>query len=175
MEQLRWALALAAGEIEAVASTLEPVYLADLDDRAAEAVSPLLAIGNLAGGEWPQRLADSLIVLMGTKEERDPGVLLLTDIRATCLAQRWQDKEAVPSEALRIGLQSLQAGDQSLAVNGEPLPEAQYEGSVDAMTVAALLRPFGLRPKHIRFSSRGVLRGYRMPELREQWERYVQV
>jgi putative DNA primase/helicase len=55
-----------------------------LSDRAADAWEPLLAIADLASGEWPQRARRAALVLSGEQaiEDDDIGTQLLSDIRA---------------------------------------------------------------------------------------------
>jgi hypothetical protein len=139
-EILRHELRVVAKQVEAAADNLPPVALDGLDDRAADALEPLLAIAQVAGGDWPARAAEAALALMGTKDEQDRGVRLLTDIYALAVANDWQDKTGtIGTGTLLICLQTLQ--------NGEYEADAQTEEDLDAITVARLLRPFGLRPK----------------------------
>src|SRR5215471_8935370 len=52
-----------------------------LNDRAADNWRPLLAIADLAGGEWPQQARHSARLLSGRAQDSAVGVELLTDIR----------------------------------------------------------------------------------------------
>ncbi len=83
----------------------------ELDDRAAEAWEPLLAIADMAGGEWPRLAREAAIALSG-QEDRDEvtiGTLLLEAIRG------------VIGDADRITTTSLLAtinGDEELPFGG---------------------------------------------------------
>jgi hypothetical protein len=61
----------------------EPVLPSELDDRAAEGWEPLLAIADLAGGEWANRARTAAVALSasGDGEEQAPGLILLAAIR----------------------------------------------------------------------------------------------
>jgi hypothetical protein len=53
-----------------------------LNDRQADICEPLLAVADLAGGEWPQKARQALIeVCVSEENEESIGVKLLTDIR----------------------------------------------------------------------------------------------
>ncbi len=59
-----------------------PATPSGLDDRAADAWEPLLAIADLAGGDWPQRARSAALKLSGehAKEDDEIGTVLLADI-----------------------------------------------------------------------------------------------
>src|SRR5262249_51436770 len=52
-----------------------------LNDRAADNWRPLLAIADLAGGEWPQLARQAALTLSGEAQDGAVGVELLKDIR----------------------------------------------------------------------------------------------
>jgi Protein of unknown function (DUF3631) len=53
-----------------------------LNDRAADNWRPLLAIADLAGGEWPQLARQACLTLSGEAQEESLGLMLLADCRA---------------------------------------------------------------------------------------------
>ena len=61
----------------------EPEMPDELDDRAADIWEPLVAIADLAGGDWPTRHVDAAKALFGARrdDEASIGVRLLTDVR----------------------------------------------------------------------------------------------
>jgi len=60
----------------------EPATPVELNDRAADAWEPLLAIADVAGGDWPQRARAAAIALSGKEEETvSLDTELLSDIR----------------------------------------------------------------------------------------------
>jgi hypothetical protein len=90
----RRALAIAAPLARRIAawSTRTAEQLEDIDpampegivDRPADVWTPLLAIGDAAGGEWPRRAREACVRLNAARAEDDPTnqTLLLDDIRA---------------------------------------------------------------------------------------------
>src|SRR6266540_6801256 len=59
----------------------DPETPKQLNDRAADNWRPLLAIAELAGGEWPDRARRAALVLSGESPDGAIGVELLKDIR----------------------------------------------------------------------------------------------
>ena len=55
----------------------------ELDDRAADAWEPLLAMADLTGRDWPQRARNAALQLSGIRAERNvsDGIRVLADIR----------------------------------------------------------------------------------------------
>jgi hypothetical protein len=53
----------------------------ELHDRAQDICEPLLAIADLAGGNWPQSARDALVKLYKGVEDEDDGVKLLSAIK----------------------------------------------------------------------------------------------
>jgi hypothetical protein len=77
--------ALARWATEAVGSLRDarPDIPTELDDRAADSWEPLLAIADMAGGDWPKRARDAALALSASEAREDDsiGVRLLGDIR----------------------------------------------------------------------------------------------
>ena len=59
-----------------------PVIPGELHDRAQDICEPLLAIADLAGGEWPEITRSALVKLYAGEEDADTGVELLKAIKA---------------------------------------------------------------------------------------------
>jgi len=115
-----WALA----NLDALLAA-EPEVPEALSDRAQDTAEPLLAIADLAGGEWPERARTALVELHGEGEVEDEsmGVRLLADIR-DAFDQHSTDK--LSTEQLREHLRSLDEapwgewgrGDKGLTARG---------------------------------------------------------
>lgn len=150
----------AAGAAADLLYEAEPDLPDQLDDRAAEAWEPLLAIADLAGGEWPSRAREAAIAL-SADEDRDEittGTLLLRAIRGAF------------GEADRIATTDLLA-----AINAdEELPFGGWRdgNGIDGRRLAKLLKPYGVRPRPIRFDDQ-VAKGYLLMQFEEVWERWL--
>ena len=72
----------AAGAVELLRDA-EPQLPQALDDRALDLWEPLIAIAELAGGDWPERARLAAVELAGERsEDESAGVRCLRDIRA---------------------------------------------------------------------------------------------
>jgi hypothetical protein len=128
-----------------------------LGDRAQDVWEPLLAVADVAGGDWPEQARSAARVLSanGSAEDGSAGVLLLTDIR-TVFAER--DTDRLPTEILLDVLRGL---DES--------PWTEWYGKpLSARGLAKLLRPYAIGPH-----SDGTSRGYRKEAFEDAWTRYL--
>lgn len=133
-----------------------------LDDRAEEAWEPLLAIADLAGGSWPARARAAAIALAAPDVSDDEalGTLLLQDIAAV-FAEKGVDR--ISSHDLAEALSAI-----------EESPWGDLRGKeLDARGLARRLRPFGVRPKTIRFDEVRRAKGYSLEVLGEALSRYL--
>lgn len=158
--------------VEQASETLdraEPPLPDELDDRTQEIWEPLIAIADAAGADWPVKARQAALALhiQPDLEDLPLGILLLTDIRAIFdKADVW----TLSSDELANDLNLL---DES------PWSGFSSHGVKTGMTVRALarlLRPFGVRPKTVRFPGDGdkpTRKGYRREWFEPAWARYV--
>ena len=137
----------------------EPVM--PLEDRAADTWEPLIAVADLAGGDWPERARHAAEVL---NAERDGNTVssdrirLLSDCRTA-----FGTFDAIPTAAL---LERLKADSEA------PWAEHGTTG-LTAMKLGVLLREYDIRSDTIRFPPpTGQAKGYRRDAFIDAWERY---
>jgi hypothetical protein len=134
-----------------------------LEDRAADTWEPLIAIGDLAGGDWPSRAraAATLMTAAEAQQEEDTsaGVRLLGDLREV-----FGDDDALYSTTILDRLHKL-----------EDAPWADWYGRpLTTRELAKLLRPYQVRSKSVREHGTGAsLKGYARADLHDAWRRYV--
>jgi hypothetical protein len=133
-----------------------------VEDRAADTWEPLIAIADLAGGDWPTRARAAVLHL--TAEAADTAqvstrVRLLTDIRAV-FATLGDPPAATTSDLLA-------------ALNDDP--EAPWAGfgpaGLTGKRLGDLLREFAITSETIRFQV-GQAKGYRREAFTDAWSRY---
>jgi hypothetical protein len=130
-------------------------------DRSRDNWRPLLAIADLAGGDWPLAARGAALDLAGAEaEDTGGGVLLLADLR-DCF-----DRVAESSMATRDIIAALTAMDE------RPWPTHDHGKPIAPNHLAVLLRPFGIRPKLIRAGA-AVSRGYLKEDFGDAWARYL--
>jgi len=140
----------------------QPQLPDELNDRQQDVCEPLLAIADLVGGDWPSLARAALVELCTGMEMPDdaPGVKLLADIRDV-FTQTQSDR--IPTVQL---LKHLLARDES------PWSEFDRGRPLSAFQLSKLLRPFGVRPRDIRFYP-GVQKGYMRNDFEDPWDRYL--
>jgi putative DNA primase/helicase len=136
----------------------EPAMPESLNDRAADCWRPLVAIADLARGEWPSLARKAAITLSGDKEDASIGTMLLADIRVI-----FKDKDTLPSEDILNALNEMEDRPWPEWKNGHPMTTVQ---------LARRLKEFGITPKNIRFGVE-VLRGYDREQFEDSWKRYL--
>ncbi len=143
-----------------------------LSDRAADGAEPLLAIADLAGGDWPTLARAAIVGLCSDEPAEDAslGVRLLSDIRKVMDARR---KVMDAKVADRIT-----SADLCLALNGmeeSPWSEWGRQGKPISPTgVAKLLKAFGIGPGTIKTGEGDAsAKGYYRKSFTDAWERYL--
>jgi hypothetical protein len=115
----------------------------ELDDRSADSWEPLLAIADLAGGDWPPAARTLAVRFSADRAEEEgdaPGVLLLLDLSALL------DSEELKADELGI------AGETVVRLLRE-LPDRPWRtwgrkgDGITETALARLLRPFDVRPE----------------------------
>lgn len=143
-----------------------PTVPAELNDRASDDWTPLLAIADLAGGNWPALARQAALELSGpgAEEEQDYKVELLRDLA------RVFDKAGVATDRLTTAqivkrLTEMEEAPWATFNNGEP---------IDDRRLARLLKPFGIHSTDIRVEgARSALKGYKRESFSDAWARYI--
>ncbi len=139
----------------------EPVM--PLEDRAADTWEPLIAVADLAAGDWPDRgrhAAETLTADRDGTAKGSDGVRLLTDCR-TAFGQ-W---DAVPTAAL---LERLKADPEAPWVEYGPT-----NAGLTPMKLGVLLREYDITSETIRFPPpTGQAKGYYRATFTDAWRRY---
>ena len=140
----------------------EPEMPCELNDRQQDVCEPLVAIADLAGGEWAARARRALVELLSAQASREEshGIKLLADIRS-CFEEHGTDR--IKTSVL---LYSLTANEES------PWAEFQRGFPLTGTGLARLLKPFDIRPRDLRFDE-GVLKGYARGDFEDAFARYL--
>lgn len=146
--------------IEKTLEGIEPDIPDSLNDRAADCIEPLLAIADVIGGDWPTKSRYAALSIMGDESNEDEslGVKLLADIRDIF--------EEEPNQ--------ISSGDLiPRLVEIEESPWGDIKGKpINTIKLAALLRPYGIRPGTIRIGDK-TPKGYRAVDFADAWRRYL--
>jgi hypothetical protein len=136
-----------------------------LDDRQGDNWEPLLAIADLAGGDWPERAGRAALALSGV-EDQDP------------------DHDEVAVAALRdVGVLLRQARDGRMSSaemvarltadhSGRWVEYGRTEKPITQRQLARLLAPFGIKPKVMRIGDK-TPSGYQLDDFSNSLSRYI--
>jgi hypothetical protein len=137
----------------------EPAMPDGIEDRAADCWEPLLAIADVAGGDWPKRgrLAAVYLTKRAVDETQTKGVELLTHIR-----EAFGEDDRLASAVL---IDRLKDRDESpwKDIRGKPL---------DERGLSSRLKPYGIKSKVVRIGER-TPRGYAAEDFHDAWNRYL--
>jgi hypothetical protein len=130
----------------------------ELADRTADAWEPLLAIAELAGGDWPTRARVAAVGLRASDDETSRGVQLLDTMRRTM--------EGAPKAFSAALVKAINADEE--------LPFGAWNDGkgIDERRLAKQLRPFGVRPHSVRIGTE-TAKGYSVEDLADVWARYL--
>lgn len=170
---------------------------AELSGRACDNWEPIVALADLAGGEWPSRVDRALAALgMGAAGARAlaRGEHLLADLREhhrDVIAAKWSARRAERGGATPdnfgaeceatcapVGMVATSAFRVWLARgdNSSPWASADRGQPATADSIARTLRAFGVRPVAVnrREGARVVkVRGYRVADLAPRWRAHL--
>jgi len=140
----------------------------ELSDRQADICEPLLAIADLAGGEWPERSRNALVLLCAAEAEDDSlGVKLLSAIH-DAFVETGVDRLATKELLDRLINQETDAPWAGWWEND--LRNGNTRGP--AAKLARLLKPFRIHARGIRLPDGTTPRGYLRDDFEDAWKRY---
>jgi putative DNA primase/helicase len=154
-----------AGDNFAMLADPDPAIPESLNDRAADNWRPLIAIADLAGGDWSVRARDAACVLSGEGHDSTSlNVELLADIREAF--------GKVAEEIRSAGLVEKLTADPERPwaewnhKHGKPSPLTQRQ-------LAGLLKPFGIISEEVHPLGQSHGKGYKRVRFEEAWEAYL--
>jgi Protein of unknown function (DUF3631) len=141
----------------------DPVVPAELNDRAADNWRPLISIASVVGGQWPKHAREAAKALSADADEAETsvGVMLLSDLQDLF---RESEGEPLPTEHILAELSKLDERPWGEWKKGKPMT---------AISLARVLKPFGIRPKGIRIGEK-TPKGYNFENCLDAFRRYIQ-
>jgi len=139
-----------------------------LDDRAADIWEPLLALADIAGGDWPAKARRAAEGLTASAHGRSPIGALLFDIYWGIARQK---SERIFSRDLVDWLNGF-TDRPWFDLPGLRLVDSGKRKQMTELWLAQQLRPYGLRPRTIRIGD-DIAKGYVLEEMIEVFQRYM--
>lgn len=142
-------------------SLADPKVPESLGDRQADNWRPLLAIADLARGEWPDKARRAAIALCkGTMDEEGIEEMLLYDLRDMFAKE---NEPKVFSQKIINFLKKLEDRPWPEYINGQPITPPQ---------LAKILGRFGIKPKNVKI--KGITKkGYFVADFKDSFTRYL--
>jgi Protein of unknown function (DUF3631) len=130
-----------------------------IQDRDADVWEALIAVADLAGGDWPKLAREAAVALVAASKEADPslGIRLLADTRII-----FAGKEMLSSKVMLDHLLGMEESPWA-DIRGKPL---------DQRGLAHRLRQYGIKSKTIRVGD-ATPKGYVLTDFQDAWARYV--
>jgi putative DNA primase/helicase len=142
--------------------SIHPTPISGFNPRQNDIAEVLLAIAQLAGGGWPQRLSEGLkVVCKATKvEDASIGATLLTDIHTVF------DEHETDTISSKMMTECL------CEIEGRPWAEWSHGKVLTANNLARQLKKFKIYPVKIRLGPTETAQGYRREDFVDAWSRY---
>lgn len=133
-----------------------------VEDRAADTWEPLMAIADLAGGDWPDRARTAALTMVNAEAAADAeggiGVRLLDDIRN--VTGHMQGEFVSSHDLVRL----------LVAIEDGPWKDINRGDMLSQRTLAQKLVPYGIRAKR---DSNRKRRGYQLLDFTDAFSRYL--
>ncbi len=145
----------------------DPRIPAALNDRQCDNWRPMLAIADMAGGEWPTLSRTACEALSKDESESSDGyrIVLLQDIRE--IFDKRQKNTPPLNDLTTPELIRDLTEDES-----KPWADWRHGKPINARQLANLLKPFGIRPDQWKENNVN-MRGYRKADFVDSWTRYL--
>ena len=129
-------------------------------NRVADNWRPLVAVAEVAGGEWPTKAAKAFELLSEGTQTKAIGTELLFDIRDLFFAI---GADRLASQDIVLKLRKLE---------GRPWMDSQGSQPIDPHRLATILRPYGISPTTIRFDGK-LAKGYCRCDFQDAFDRFL--
>ena len=153
-------LARLAEDIGPTIAQARPDLPPELNDRAQDNWEPLLAVANLAGGQWPQKARVAALKLSGADHEAmSPSTELLADIK-----EAFGLKDRISTADLLAALVREEPGPRGRSGGGRPNSPSQ---------LATRLKEFKIHSMDLKFPGNRALKGFRLAQFQDAFDRYL--
>jgi putative DNA primase/helicase len=138
-----------------------PELPAGFDNRLGDNWRLMIAIADLAGGEWPDQARQAATAVAEITDAPSVGVKLLADIR-----------DIFASKAVHR-IASAELVEALVEIEGRPWANLKGGQPITKNGLALLLAPFGIASGNIRVGGDRVAKGYQVAHFQDVFERYL--
>ena len=141
----------------------DPQIPSALNDRAADNWTPLFALADLAGGDWPEKARAAAIALSGSSESEVLGTA----------AQLLADVQQIFADAKVDKISSQTLCERLVEIEGRPWAEfGKNQKPISKNQLANVLREFNIHPHGVRIGA-DTPRGYELADFADAFSRYL--
>lgn len=145
------------GKLQAARPTLPPCN----NDRSTDNWTPLFAISETVGGDWPEQVKTSFKLLVKPDEDDESiGPLILQDIQTIFTEKKW----------LRVHTSELTT--ELINLEERPWSDLRHGRPLSGNSLARLLKPFGIKSKQISIGNIN-RNGYELEGFSDAFKRYL--
>lgn len=164
-EALRRRLATWAEAVLEEATEAQPNMPAGVEDRDADVWEALLAVADLAGGDWPNLARKAATELVKAARDIEPSlnIRLLADLRAIFEGEEHKGAGQLSTKTVLAHLCLLENAPWN-DLKGKPITDNQ---------LSRRLKEYGVKPKTLRLERNIFAKGYAREDLHDVWRRYL--
>lgn len=140
--------------------TAAPALPRSANDRALDNWTPLLAIAETIGGDWPEQARAAFVHLTLEDDDDSIGPMILEDIRR------------VFTETRRQRMHSADLLSELLELEERPWSEWRHGKPLTSTGLARLLKPFKIKSKQLRIDATN-RHGYELVQFMDTFRRYL--
>jgi Protein of unknown function (DUF3631). len=139
----------------------------ELTDRQQDICEPLLAIVDLAGGEWPEKARAAVVTLCVQEEDASIGVKLLVALRDIFHAT---GKDKLTTREILEALVVIEDGPWALMFE-DSLKHDRLQTA--ASKLARILKEHKIKPRTVKLADETTAKGYHRRDFEAAWKRYL--
>jgi hypothetical protein len=163
-----------ASTVVEAAKGMRPKMPEGVEDRQADCWEPLLAVADLAGGEWPMLAREAAMAFVAAGQNQTPPSLYLRLLRDTRTV--FFKNLAAVAQSKPKGLPTKRLLEDLYALDDAPWNTINKGESYTSTQLSACLFEYGAEPDYLRphpSQPQIKARGYRLRDLADAWRRYL--
>jgi hypothetical protein len=150
----------------------QPELPEDLNDRAADIWEPLLALADLAGGDWPEKARAAAVGLTAVAQEESPTATLLLDLLVMFARQGCAEGNEWMKDRGGVRMFSRDIVAYLNGYEDRPWMVLRRGKAVTERWLSQQLSPYGVRPRTVWIGEMSA-KGYMAEDLTETFGRYI--
>ena len=132
------------------------------NDRAMDNWLPLFTVAGTIGGNWPDKVENSYIILNSMKDDETASIMLLQDLQSIFELKKW------------IKVFSIDLVNELVKLEERPWSEWKKGKPMTQNSLVKILGTFGISSKYIRIGAEHK-RGFELTQFKDSFARYIPI